>query len=712
MISLILLQSNKKKPLSLRTPYLSFYLAVPVSIAALPTQGVRTQYESSIGCYYGRVSFFRVREETDVWCHTMGETLLYLSNSEPGPYYGTPQSEYEWSFPPALLVLIFILVAKFFYFRSHQNHTPNSNSSSNHSTRSNNKDDDDGDGDGKLSSFQSKMIAWWKDGLYIQFTARPTISEMMKESTDEIDASFDMNQKGIDTILSSRKTINHLINTNTNRVIGPGCVVKESDIRSYYYGNSNNNNTNTRTEHHDDEEHECCHDDDCGNDLLRRSCEDDDDGNVEMVSTIRQRLATASTATTRSTTTTTKSARSTGTAHTTKRQTARTNTTYNRNVDDKVVFVLRLSLGLLATGHCTVDVETTALKVAAALQLPAPRLSVGHRLFQASFGNIIGTNKSSPTHLLTCKRDFVFSTLKELQLLADAVVTGEIPPRQITIALYTLNKILEAPLPYGWIIYDLVFVGIGPWATIAAYYGSYYDMVGACLLSPVTVFSYRLCEYYQISHLEEIVVPFMIGLLTPLVWRYTNGGQDLCHITPMYMGALLIHLPGAEIVWGVLEILQGSVVHGASRLVKGLISAICLAVFVTLGFQVFGRNLAQNWLLERDNDFQNTTIGAVASLPDSQWCSEVKEPYYPEYFNWYFIIGVYNIPLNILCLMNVYIPIRDFVVRIRIINSTLHLIHCTDSSTLCTHKWETYTVCLCKPLFVSLLLCYTGILAP
>jgi uncharacterized membrane protein YjjP (DUF1212 family) len=49
------------------------------------------------------------------------------------------------------------------------------------------------------------------------------------------------------------------------------------------------------------------------------------------------------------------------------------------------------------------------------------------------------------------------------------------------------------------------------------------------------------------------------------------------------LGALLIHLPGAEIVWGVLEILQGSVVHGSSRLVKGLISAICLAVFVTLG---------------------------------------------------------------------------------------------------------------------------------
>mmetsp|Transcript_36359 Transcript_36359/g.41582 ORF Transcript_36359/g.41582 Transcript_36359/m.41582 type:complete len:331 (-) Transcript_36359:756-1748(-) len=305
----------------------------------------------------------------------MGETsLLYLSNSEPGPYYGTPQSEYEWSFPPALLVLIFIcfvglilpsLVAKFFYFRSHQNHTPNSNSNLNHSTRSNNKDDDDddGDGDGELSSFQSKMIAWWKDGLYIQFAARPTISEMMQESTDEIDASFDVNKKGIDTIHSSRKIINHLINTNTDRAIGPGCEVKESDIRSYYYGNNNNNSTNTRTKHHDEED-ECCHDDDCGNDLLRRSCEDDDDGNVEMVSTIKQRLATASTATTRSTTTTkstgtTRSARTTqtATAGTIREEVCNSN---NGNIDDKVVFVLRLSLGLLVTGHCTVD-DTTII---------------------------------------------------------------------------------------------------------------------------------------------------------------------------------------------------------------------------------------------------------------------------------------------------------------------------------------------------------------
>jgi len=204
----------------------------------------------------------------------------------------------------------------------------------------------------------------------------------------------------------------------------------------------------------------------------------------------------------------------------------------NDNTDDKIVFVLRLALGLLATGHCTVDVETTVLKAAAALRLPTPRLSVGHRLLQAQFG-------SAPPHFLTCKRDFVFSTLKDLQMLAEAVIAGEIQPHEAHVAVEVLNRILDTPLPYGWILYDLVFVGIGPWATVAAYYGSYWDMLGAICLSPVTVLTYRVCEKLKISHLEEILVPFNIGLVTPLVWRFCNGGQDLCHITPMYMGALV-----------------------------------------------------------------------------------------------------------------------------------------------------------------------------
>lgn len=124
------------------------------------------------------------------------------------------------------------------------------------------------------------------------------------------------------------------------------------------------------------------------------------------------------------------------------------------------------------------------------------------------------------------------------------------------------------------------------------------------------------------------------------------------------MGALLIHLPGAELVWGAIEVLQGSVIHGASRLIKALFQATSLAVFLTLGWQVFGRNLAQDWLQSHD---EPRTMGAVASLPASSWCAEAFPQYYPEYFSWPFVIGVYNMPLNILCLANVFIPVRDWI---------------------------------------------------
>jgi hypothetical protein len=318
-------------------------------------------------------------------------------------------------------------------------------------TKNKTKDYENNDDGNSKSTKMQKLRRSLRDGLYIEFHKRPSIPQLMEEARkdlellptqahqhdhDEADNDGEADEEADedeDTVGKDRY----------NRPIGPGCVSKENEIRSYYKSANKNDNT-----------------------------------------------------------------------------------------DDKVVFVLRLALGLLATGHCTVDVETTVLKASAALRLRTPRLSVGHRLLQAQFGG-------APPHFLTCKRDFVFSTLKDLQMLADSVIAGEIQPNEAHLAVEVLNRILDTPLPYGWIIYDLVFVGIGPWATVAAYYGSYWDMLGAICLSPITVLTYRLCEKLKISHLEEILVPFNVGLFGPLVWRFCNGGQDLCHVTPMYMGALV-----------------------------------------------------------------------------------------------------------------------------------------------------------------------------
>ena len=211
-------------------------------------------------------------------------------------------------------------------------------------------------------------------------------------------------------------------------------------------------------------------------------------------------------------------------------------------------------------------------------------------------------------------------------------------------------------------------------------------MIGAAVISPFTIVTYRLCHRFNITHLEVILVPLVVGIVTPLVWRYiSNGGQDICHVLPQIFGCLLIWLPGAEvsvmfdiytdlactyshssfdffkIVWGTLEVFQGSVVHGASRLVKGLLSSISLATFLVLGYQVFGRNLATGWLLTKDEQGNllslEDQIGAIASMPDSKWCS-APPPYpeedgiypgYPAYLNWALVVGVYNMPLNSKC---------------------------------------------------------------
>ena len=235
------------------------------------------------------------------------------------------------------------------------------------------------------------------------------------------------------------------------------------------------------------------------------------------------------------------------------------------DIADSVVLILRLSLGLLASGHCTVDAETTVLRVAEALGIPSPRISIGHRLLTAQFG-------SSSTHILTCERDFVFSTLADLQSFSEMIICGEII--DVKVALGVCDILLDRRLPYGWIIYDLCFWLIAPWAAIAAYYGSYYDMLGAAVISPFTIVTYRLCHRFNITHLEVILVPLVVGIVTPLVWRYiSNGGQDICHVLPQIFGCLLIWLPGAE-VSVMLDIYTQPLSHSNSCLTRIRLSGV------------------------------------------------------------------------------------------------------------------------------------------
>ena len=44
-------------------------------------------------------------------------------------------------------------------------------------------------------------------------------------------------------------------------------------------------------------------------------------------------------------------------------------------------------------------------------------------------------------------------------------------------------------------------------------------------------------------------------------------------------------------MFGALEVVHGSVVHGAARMVKGMVRAMILAVLVAFGWQLFGHDL-------------------------------------------------------------------------------------------------------------------------
>ena len=114
------------------------------------------------------------------------------------------------------------------------------------------------------------------------------------------------------------------------------------------------------------------------------------------------------------------------------------------------------------------------------------------------------------------------------------------------------DALLERPLPYGWLIQLVAFEGIGVLASVVAYPGSYYDMLGAALITPALLVTMQAGKALGIAHLEIMYVCFAVGAAAPLVWYYcSSAGQPLCHIGPQYIGPLLIHLPGCQIIWGI-----------------------------------------------------------------------------------------------------------------------------------------------------------------
>ena len=319
---------------------------------------------------------------------------------------------------------------------------------------------------------------------------------------------------------------------------------------------------------------------------------------------------------------------------------------------DKVVLVLKLGLGMYACGHMSVDVEQFMVDVAAALDMPTPSISVGHRVVQASFGRY-------EAHVLRCGRDLVFSGLADLTALANAIANGEC--RTAAQGLFVCDELLERPLPYGWLVQLLAFEGIVVMGVIVAYHGSFYDVLGAAICTPFLLLSMHLGRVLRVSHLEIMVVSFAMGVMGPLVFHYvSNGGQAICHIGYQFIAPLIIHLPGCQIIWGALELAQGSVVHGGTRIVNGMFQAMLMATFVSLGWQIFGRH----WALGDESVLAKPGVqaeGPLTSLPPSVWCPEpwlAPAAGVPSWVTWY-TVGVLSLPMLVFINVNLNIRPRE-----------------------------------------------------
>ena len=98
-------------------------------------------------------------------------------------------------------------------------------------------------------------------------------------------------------------------------------------------------------------------------------------------------------------------------------------------------------------------------------------------------------------------------------------------------------------------------------ATIAAYYGSYYDMIGAMFLSPrdcvdwptepANISRFLVWKKYWYPSWSD-----RVGNNTTRLEIHERRSRFVPHHTHpcIWVHCWLIHLPGAEIVWGVLKI--------------------------------------------------------------------------------------------------------------------------------------------------------------
>jgi len=165
------------------------------------------------------------------------------------------------------------------------------------------------------------------------------------------------------------------------------------------------------------------------------------------------------------------------------------------------------------------------------------------------------------------------------------------------------------------------------------------------------------------SRWECPIVSFITGLISSILWQITAHADDNKYlIEPLgqcvanySIGVLLIWFPGSTLVYGAHEVCLGSYTNGGIRLIKGIISAMVIALFYTVGWQYWGVNWASNETMFGEPTNLYNTTGSISSLPPSVNCAANDNLALP----WYINQVAFAIPLNAATMIVFNIRLRD-----------------------------------------------------
>lgn len=318
----------------------------------------------------------------------------------------------------------------------------------------------------------------------------------------------------------------------------------------------------------------------------------------------------------------------------------------NRSPTDKekIAYVKRLCLAQLAYGQCTVDAEESSIDAAVVLGLDTPLLDIGPKSTHVNFNGDIDHLESA--------RDIMLSKLKDVAYLQEHTVKhgGDFTKLDIDAACALLDEIEKEPLPYGWLLQDLFYIGLSTFGAIAAFFGSYADMLIVFVISLFNLGLKRVVKRYPtvLLPLDSFLVSLLTGMLTCGAFKISSWHDDLCSIPIVFLSPLIVYLPGSDLVYGSYEILHNNIIVGASRMTSALVKCMILAMGLTCGWYIVGYGFMTD-----KGDYQ----GANASFVPYEKCAPFTKPM--NVGPWWVVFSGWNLVLLFPALGGLQVKARD-----------------------------------------------------